>query len=72
MDAVISCPAATLSPGADWPDQAGLVFGLHQADWSAWDRSGTSSFSGLTADFQEWTRLRVEAMDGTCLAGCLQ
>jgi len=69
-EAVITCADVSLTSGALWPDQAGAVFGLHHADWSAWDRSDDPSFSGLTGTFQPWDRLRVERLDGTCLAGC--
>jgi hypothetical protein len=71
-EAVITCSGVSLAPGSLWPDQAGAIFGLHHIDWSAWDRTDDPSFSGLTGHFQPWNKLRVERIDGSCLAGCVR
>ena len=66
---VFDCSEMNLEPGDYFPNQYGLVVGLHYEDWSDWDRSNDYSHPGEESDYVEAYKIVVEESDGTVLWG---
>ncbi len=67
-DAVLAYPNQILEPGQLFPNSAGVIVGLHHADWSSWDKSDDPSHLATTA-FQVNGKVVVEDVSGAIVAG---
>jgi hypothetical protein len=56
----------TLAPGATHPNTDGIVFSLHYANWSSWNKSNDLSNPG-TSTFIQSNELTILRSDGTVL-----
>lgn len=57
--AVLDCQDVNLGAGAVWTDPVGGAFGLHYADWSAWDASNDPAFVGIGLQYAPAPGVRV-------------
>lgn len=62
-------PGVTLLPGQEIPNNSGNAVGLHDKDWSNWDRSNDWSSANITSQFQKTTRIPVYDKWGNLVGG---
>jgi len=67
-EVLLKFPDAVVAPGAIYPNENGIAFGIHYANWSTYSKKSDYSCSMKSA-FNENDKIEIEDMNGTVLSG---
>jgi pimeloyl-ACP methyl ester carboxylesterase len=59
-----SCANLNWQPGAFFPDNSGIHFGLNYPDWSVWDATNDPFLSGITSQWTATSNITILSIEG--------